>query len=97
MTNILDRLKHWASIQADGSQFGADLREGIAEMERHATAVDDKSADIATLQQSLSDKDDEIERLKSVAGAVSSGKSFAEIKAEAKTQPVDPAANEPNS
>lgn len=34
MSDILERLKGWASIQADGSQIGADLREAVAEIER---------------------------------------------------------------
>lgn len=97
MTDAIQLLHDIIKVQADGSPMTPHLQAAIDEIERHRTAVDDKAKDIATLQQALAEKDDELEKLKSAAGAVSSGKSFAEIKAEAKTQPVDPAANEPNS
>lgn len=86
MTDVIEQLNGLIAVEADGSPRTPIFREAVAAIERHTSAADAKDAEIATLQQALSEKDEEIERLTAAAGAVSAGPSFAEVKADAKTE-----------
>jgi hypothetical protein len=88
MTDIVDKLNEMIATEFDGSPRTPVWRAAVLELQ----AASSQKGEIATLQQALAEKDAEIEHLQSAAGAVSKGATFGEIKA--KSQPVDPAANE---
>lgn len=96
MTDATELLRDIIKVQADGSPMTPHLQAAIDEIKHHKGRAHSKDAEIATLQQALAERDEEIEHLKGTAdavspsavlragalGAVSGGPGFAEIKSD---------------
>lgn len=81
MTDATELLRDIIKVQPDGSSMTPHLQAAIDEIKHHKGRAHSKDAEIATLQQALAERDEEIEHLKGAAGAVTSGQTLAEIKA----------------
>lgn len=80
MTDATELLRNIIKVQPDGSPMTPHLQAAIDEIKHHKGRAHSKDAEIATLQQALAERDEEIEHLKGAAGAVTAGPTHAEIK-----------------
>lgn len=85
MTDATEFLHDIIKVQPDGSPMTPHLQAAVDEIKHHKGRAQSKDAEIATLQQALAERDEEIEHLKGVAGAVTAGPSHAEIKEKTQT------------
>lgn len=82
MTDAVQLLHDIIKVQPDGSPMTPHLQAAVDEIKHHKGRAQSKDAEIATLQQALAKRDEEIEHLRGAAGVVTAGPDLAKIKSD---------------